>query len=61
MMVFPSVGPPCQPIPNRYPGQAPGGLTSWADQVGFGQVSSLYFFPISILFLFLLFSILDSN
>jgi hypothetical protein len=37
--------PPIGWIPKRYPGQAPGGLTSWAGLVGFGQVSfSLYFF-----------------
>jgi hypothetical protein len=47
-------------IPKRYPGQALNGLAKRATQVGFGQVSSsLYFFPVSILFLFLLFSILE--
>jgi hypothetical protein len=45
--------PPVDRIPKRYPGQAPGGLTSWAGQVGCGQVSSFPLF--SVLFSLFLF------
>jgi hypothetical protein len=57
-MVFPSVGHPCQPIPNRYPQL--GRMLGWLDGLRPSKLLSFFFFA-SYSFSIFCFVVLNSN